>query len=198
MDSSPSDQSIALARGGDEGACRELVEHLYPTVIKIVRRHLPRRDEEEDLAQEVFMKVFAKLDRFSGKEPIAHWVSRIAVNTCFDRLRRQRVRPVMNFAELDLDEAEFLERALSESASAPSDASPEAAGELLEKLFASLNPREETVIRLLDLHEFSVQETCNQTGWGASKVKVTAMRARRKLKAALQRLESETNSKSAT
>ena len=59
----------------------------------------------------------------------------------------------------------------------------------LEKLLATLKPRERTVIQLLDLEERTVQETCNLTGWGASKVKVTAMRARRKLREQLQRLE---------
>ena len=69
------------------------------------------------------------------------------------------------------------------------DTSPESAGELIEKLLQSLNPREQMAIRLLDLEERSVQEVCDLTGWGASKVKVTAMRARRKLTKALERLE---------
>ena len=61
-----------------------------------------------------------------------------------------------------------------------------------ERLLESLNPREQLVIRLLDLEENTIQETCNLTGWGASKVKVTAFRARKKLRQALQRLEAQT------
>ena len=67
----------------------------------------------------------------------------------------------------------------------------ELAKELLETLLATLTHNEQVVIRLLDLQEKSILETCELTGWGASKVKVTAMRARRKLKRALTRLESE-------
>ena len=160
-------------------------------MISIVRKHRPRRDDEEDLAQEVFMKTFAKIDQYAGKQPLSHWFSRIATNTCYDRLRRQKIRPVYNFAELDIDEAEFLERALTDE-SGPSETDGESAAELVEKLLSTLNPREQTVIRLLDLDENSVRETCNLTGWSASKVKVTAHRARRKLRQALMRIEATT------
>ena len=61
--------------------------------------------------------------------------------------------------------------------------------ELLTKLFAALNPREQMVVRMLDLQEFSVAEVCELTGWQASRVRVTAMRARRKLNKSLERLE---------
>ena len=47
-------------RQRDQVAARELVDHLYPLVIRIVRSHLPRRVAEEDLCQEVFMKMFSR------------------------------------------------------------------------------------------------------------------------------------------
>ncbi len=47
---------IKLTRNSDEAAATKLVEHLYPTVIRIVRNHLPRRESEEDLSQEIFLK----------------------------------------------------------------------------------------------------------------------------------------------
>ena len=62
--------------------------------------------------------------------------------------------------------------------------------ELLNRLIATLNPREQIVIRLLDLEEKSVAEICDLTGWGSSKVKVTAMRARKKLANHLKKLNS--------
>ena len=79
MEQPPDDEIVALVRRGDEGASRVLVERLYPTIAGIIRKHLPRREEEEDLIQEVFMKLFAKMDSYAGKQPIAHWASRIAV-----------------------------------------------------------------------------------------------------------------------
>ena len=79
-------------REHDEAASRALVERLYPLVSRVVRANLPRRDEPEDLMQGVFLKMFSKLEQFRGEVPRA-WVSRLALTTCLDQLRRQKVRP---------------------------------------------------------------------------------------------------------
>ncbi|MBU6401869.1 MAG: hypothetical protein KGS61_16255 [Verrucomicrobia bacterium] len=82
-------ECLAHARRQDQDAARSLVEHLYLTVIRIVRRHLPRRAAEEDLAQEIFVQIFQQLDRFQGEAPLEHWVSRIAVNHCLPEVPRR-------------------------------------------------------------------------------------------------------------
>ena len=85
---------LVRVRQRNEDAARVLVEHLYPLVIKIVRAHRPSRLDETDLAQEIFMKMFANLEQYRGVVPFEHWVSRVAVTTCLDRLRAQKRRPV--------------------------------------------------------------------------------------------------------
>jgi len=185
---------LAAVRDGNESVARDLVEMLYPLVISIVRRHCPRSEAEEDLCQEVFMKMFSKLSQYSGPQAFEHWVSKIALHTCYDRLRRQETRKVMSFAELGTEERQFLQRAESLNGSTNSprsiEGTPGLAREVLEKLFSSLKPREQMIVRLLDLEERSVKEVCDLLGWGASRVRVTAMRARRKLGSALETLES--------
>src|SRR5512137_1207494 len=91
---------IERVRQRDEEAARQLLRHLYPLVIKLVRAHLPRRTSEEDLAQTVFMKIFANLDQYSGSVPLEHWVSRISINTCLNQLRLERVRPELRWSDL--------------------------------------------------------------------------------------------------
>ena len=97
--------------GAHEGpGCRRcLVEYLYPTVIRIVRRHLPRRAAEEHLAQDIFVKMFAKLDQYRGEVPLEHWVSRIAVNHCLNALRAQKARPESRMADLSEDQMAALD-----------------------------------------------------------------------------------------
>src|SRR5256885_5374687 len=68
---------VQAALQHDDEAARELVRRLYPLVAKIVRSHRPRRASEEDLCQMIFIRTFQKLNQFSGKVPIEHWVSRI-------------------------------------------------------------------------------------------------------------------------
>jgi RNA polymerase sigma-70 factor (ECF subfamily) len=187
---------LDAVRRGDEAVCRQIVDMLYPLVISIVRNHLPRTEAEEDLTQEIFMKMFSRLKQYSGKQPFEHWVSRIALNTCYDKLRRQKARKVSSFTELGAEESDFLDRALpgDRDQPKPREGGRELAFDLLSKLFTSLKPREQMVVRMLDLQEMTVAEVCELTGWGASRVRVTAMRARRKLGDALTRLEQESSS----
>lgn len=189
---------LEAVRRGDEAVCRQVVEMLYPLVISIVRNHLPKTEAEEDLTQEIFMKMFSRIKQYSGKQPFEHWVSRIALFTCYDRLRRQKARKVSSFADLGAEEADFLERALlgSRDQPRPREGGRELALELLAKLFDALNPREQMIVRMLDLEEKTVAEVCELTGWGNSRVRVTALRARRKLGQALQRLEQNSPSPS--
>jgi RNA polymerase sigma-70 factor (ECF subfamily) len=181
---------VERVRAGDQAAARALVEHLYPQVIRIVRARLPRRDAEEDLAQDIFLKMFSRLDQYHGNVPLAHWVSRIAVTTCIDRLRRQRRRPEFRWADLSENEAQVLDQVLSDEASpAPDDAV--AASELVEKLFHQLKPEDQMVLRLLDLEQKTIAEICALTGWNSSLVKVRAFRARRKLRRLFEELQQQ-------
>ena len=178
---------VRSVQQGDEAAARALFNHLFPLVIKVVRAHLPRRTSEEDLVQAVFMKLFAKLDQFSGRVPLEHWVSRIAVNTCLNQISTERVRPELRWA--DLSEAE--ERVLQSLASTTDDLEPShnlASRELVDKLLERLSPADRLVITLMHLEGRTVEEVRQITGWNASLIKVRAFRARRKMKKHLETL----------
>ena len=115
-------------------------------------------------------------------------MSRLTINTCYDWLRKRKARPLVSYSDLGETEAEILEKTL---AGDPLEQKESIASmrALLDRLISSLKPREQIVIRLLDLEEKSVQDVGELTGWGASKIKVTAMRARKKLRDLLQKLE---------
>ncbi len=172
---------LERVRERDQGAARELVEELYPLVIRIVRSHLPRRVPEEDLAQEIFLKMFTRIAQYQGAVPFSHWVSRIAVTTCIDHLRAQKRRPEFRMADLSEAEADVLGSVMTDEndVSAP-DAM--AAHELVHKLLAQLKPEDQLVVRLLDLEQKTIAEISAITGWSQSLVKVRAFRARRKLR----------------
>ncbi|MBA3544593.1 MAG: RNA polymerase sigma factor [Chthoniobacterales bacterium] len=181
---------VAAAREHDEAAARELVRRLYPLVLKMVRSHRPRRAAEEDLCQMIFIKIFQKLDQFSGKVPLEHWVSRIAINTCLNQIQAEKVRPEFRHADLSDDEVAVVNN-LSATAE---DLGPDhlfAARDLVERLLAALKPAERLVIDLLYLQQLSVAEIQDVTGWGASMVKVRAFRARQKLRSQLEQFTSE-------
>lgn len=179
---------IAQAKQGDDAAACWLVESLHGHILRIVRNHLPRHADEQDLVQEVFMKMFSRIESFRSDRPFPNWVARIALNTCYDHLRRQKSRPELRFSDLGNEDIEFIE-SLIESSSATSSSPVNRDGQsLVNSLLATLNPREQMVLRLMDLEKKSVREISDLTGWGSSKIKVTAMRGRRKLNTQLKLL----------
>jgi len=179
---------IKRVRNSDEAASKSLVELMYPNIIRIVRNHLPRREAEEDLCQEIFLKLFSKLRQFRADMPFEHWVSRIAVNSCIDHLRKQRIRPEFRWSDFTVEQEAMLDN-LKNSAILPPERSPEEARALLDRLMQGLKPDERAVINWLHLEEKSVAEICDLTGWSASKVKVIAFRGRQKLSSIVKRLE---------
>jgi RNA polymerase sigma-70 factor (ECF subfamily) len=178
---------VQAALRHDDEAARELVRRLYPLVAKMVRSHRPRRTSEEDLCQMIFIKIFQKLGQFSGKVPLEHWVSRVAVNTCLSQIESERIRPELRHADLSEEEQAVVENL----ATATDELAPDrqfASRELIEHLFEFLKPVERLVIDLLYLQGRSVEEIHQITGLGAAAIKVRAFRARQKMKKHLTKL----------
>ena len=187
MDDNDARALVEAALRHHDDAARELVRRLYPFVAKMVRAHRARRTSEEDLCQMIFIKVFQKLSQFSGKVPLEHWVSRIAVNTCLNQIAAEKVRPELRHADLSEEE-----QAVVENLAASSDElSPDrrfASRQLVEHLLDLLKPAERLIIDLLYLQGRSVEEIRKMTGWSAALIKVRAFRARRKMKEQLTRI----------
>jgi RNA polymerase sigma-70 factor (ECF subfamily) len=174
---------LKRVRENDQDAARAMVEQLYPLVIRIVRSHLPRRTAEEDLAQEVFVKLFSRLDQYEARRdvPFEHWVSRMAVRTCLDALRAEKRRPELRWSDLTEEETAWLDYLVAEAPAAPEVPASDAR-EVVEKLLAQLPPPDRVVITMLDLEQRPVKEIAGITGWSVTLVKVRAFRARQKLR----------------
>ena len=187
MDDSNASALVKAALQHDDEAARALVRQLYPLVSKLVRAHRPRRTAEEDLCQMIFIKVFQKLSQFSGKVPLEHWVSRIAVNTCLNQIESERVRPELRHADLSEEEQAVVENlAISADELAPDRRF--ASRQLVEHLLDTLKPVERLAIDLLYLQGRSVEEIRKITGWSAALIKVRAYRARQKMKGQLAKI----------
>jgi len=177
-------------RRRDENAARRLMEHLHPLILKLVRAHLPRRTAEEDLVQTTFMKIFANLDQYAGAVPLEHWVSRIAINTCLNQLAAEKVRPEVRWADLSEEQSQVLENLPStEEQLDPGESL--AAREVVEKLLATLIPRDRILLTLLHLEGRTPREVQKLTGWNGTLIRGRAFKARRRLKKQFHQLMSE-------
>jgi RNA polymerase sigma-70 factor (ECF subfamily) len=180
-DDGVSRELVAAVLRQDEDAARELVRSLYPLVAKLVRAHRPARSAEEDLCQMIFIKIMQNLSQFSGKAPIEHWVSRIAVNTCINQIQAEKVRPELREADLSEEQVAVIQNLAATTAELAPDQSF-ASRELVEHLMNALKPAERLVIDLLYLQQRSVTEIQRVTGWSGALIKVRAFRARQKMK----------------
>lgn len=182
---------VRRARDGDDDAARQILFTLHPMVLRLVRANLPRRTDEEDLVQTVFMKVFAKIDQYSGKVPLEHWVSRITVNACLSQIEKERVRPELRLSDLTEEEEEALSALAMTSGEMPASQAV-ASHELVSKLLDLLSAPDRMVVTLLHLDGRSVAEVSAMTGWNVAVVKIRAFRARLKLRKHLKTLMAET------
>lgn len=176
----------------DERAFNELVELYQDRVFRLVFRMLGRRDEAEDLTQEVFVQVFKAISTFRGDSKLATWVYRIAVNLCKNRVKylwRRRTE-----AQDDFESAQ--ERRSMQSAGGVTSgevAGPEQAVQgyqmevVIKRCIAELEPDFSEVLVLRDVEGLSYEEITEITGLAEGTVKSRIHRARTILKAKVER-----------
>jgi len=159
-------------RAGDAAAERQLVEELYPRVAGIIQSLRPRRELVEDLAQEVFLRMFSRLGQYRGGA-FPSWVDAITRRVCYDALRKQKVRPEWRFADFPEDPAE--------REAEDGNASSRESAELLEKLFARMDPAQVWLLREVELAGRTADEVAREMGWTKVATRLRLMRARRLL-----------------
>ena len=82
---------VARVAVGDQEAVRELVDRHITGLMAVARRLLGSQHEAEEIAQEVFLRVWANAAKWQpGRAAFATWMHRVAINLCYDRLRRRR------------------------------------------------------------------------------------------------------------
>lgn len=171
-------------RAGSTDDFAEIVRRHQSRVFAILHRYERDAHRVEDLAQETFLKVWRALAQFDGRAPFEHWLSRIAVHTALDHLRRQkRHQPEIGLPELGEEALDWLR-----SPGDGNDLDARNAAEILDLALRELPPADRMVITLQGIEGRSVKEIAALTGTSGVAVRVRALRARVKLKRALERL----------
>jgi RNA polymerase sigma-70 factor (ECF subfamily) len=169
----------------DQHAFGELVRR-YQSPVRAFLARLARGDAHlaDDLAQETFLKAWRALGQFDGRAPFEHWISRIAVHTALDHLRREkRHKNEIGFPDLGEDALDWLRSPEEKNELAARDAA-----EVLHRALDQLAPADRVVITMQELEGRSVKEIAAVLGVSGIAVRVRAVRARAKLKHALERL----------
>jgi RNA polymerase sigma-70 factor, ECF subfamily len=179
---------ISQVVAGNVNAFERLLEKYQNLVMRIVKKHAPR-DQVKDLTQEAFIRTFQSLPTFEGGNSFPHWVSTIAVRTCYDFWRKRGRAREISVSFLDGEHQAWLEAALFDKSSQTFQERGLAreAGEILDWALGKLSAEDRIVLELVYLEDHSVKEAARLLGWSIAKVKVRAFRSRRKLHKLLSR-----------
>lgn len=172
----------ASALAGSEDAFRELVRRFERPVYSLIVRMVQDPSLAEDLAQEVFVKAYRRLDSYDPERKLSSWLFKIAHNTTIDHLRRGVPETVPLEAEKDDERAGLSSVLPDESVESPAaGAERKDLARALEKAIATLRPEYREAVLMFYAEGASYQEICEVTGLPMGTVKTNLHRARKQL-----------------
>ena len=189
----PDDRELVRrAQAGNKEAFEELVRRHQHRVFAVAGGILRRREDVEDIAQQVFVKAFFSIKRFDQRAAFSTWLYKITVNECWDLLRKKKVRPLVY--ESDLSEEQAQQFAASERLdSGAQDISDKLeAQQQVELLLQDLDERDRMMLILKEVEGFAIEEIAEILDLNANTVKVRLFRARRRVVNQVRKRRSQT------
>ena len=180
---------VRRAQSGDETAFREIVEKYQSKVFSIIHGIVRQRNDVEDIAQQVFTKVYFSIRNFDFRSSLITWIYKITVNECFDYLRKKKVRKLVYESDLSEDEVRRVENTEPPVDRQPRADSTLARRDYLLKLMMRVSEEERTLLMLKEVEGYSVEELAEKMSMNENTIKVKLFRARQKLVKASQKLD---------
>jgi len=173
---------IERAQRGEGAAFAFLVERYQQRVFALVFRLVRRRDEVEDLAQEIFIKALRAIGSYDFRSSFVTWLRRVAVNHCYDYLRKERASRVSYYWQMGEESRRQVEvQAESREGGARGPEEQAALADLVAKLLERAPPDDRVILGLKELEELSVEEIAEILNLKQSTVKVRLHRARKRM-----------------
>ena len=168
---------------GEQQAFEVLVHRYSRLVFRVIRGMVPGA-EVEDIGQEAFLRAYRSLGQIQQGSSVGPWLARIAVNLCYDHLRRLRWRQERSFSELGPEETTVLDR-LARDESTLREIDRLFLRNLAEKLLGQLTPQDRAVLLLKEREGMETKEVARILGCSEVAVRLRLFRARRALRTLL-------------
>src|SRR3954462_2892874 len=190
LDHRQTDEAALVRRiqAQDELAFREIVERYQAKVFSIIYGILRNRNDAEDIAQQVFAKIYFSIKNFDFRSSLLTWIYKITVNECYDYLRKKRVRKLVYESDFSADDSQRVENSEPAGAHGPAVDQQLAQQDLIFKLLSKISEEDRTLILLKEVEGHSVADSSQITGINEKTIKVKLFRARQKLVKAAGRL----------
>jgi len=178
---------VARLKAGDQIAFREMVERYQSKIRSVTFGILGSREDADEIAQEVFAKVYFALPSFDARSSLYTWIYRIAVNECYGFLRKRRLTLVYGSDSPD----DILSTRMQEVAD-PRPVTDRAVmqRDFVNKLLARVPEDDRLLLLLKEVEGFSLAELSEMTGLNLNTLKVRLFRTRQRLIKAAAQLES--------
>lgn len=179
---------IQRAQRGEREAFGFLVERYQRRVFSQVFRLVRRRDEVEDIVQEVLIKAFRAIRSYNFQSPFGAWLSRVAVNHCYDYLRKARASRVSYYWQMGEESVRRVEAQAENFQRHYLDPEQQATlGDFVGKLLDRAPAKDRVLLGLKELEGLSVEEIAEVMNLKQSTVKVRLHRARKRMLEDLKR-----------
>ena len=189
----PDEEIVAAVLGGDIESFEELILRYQPRIFGMARKYFRNESDVEDLVQTIFTKTYKKLGSFKKTAPFEHWFMRLSVNTCYDALRRRTKHCEQAVSDLMFEDESWQNR-LDNIPDSEDQESLDKANELVHSVMEQISNKARIVLTMQELEGRSIKEISELTGWSISLVKGQAFRARKEMRAAVERfLKKEDN-----
>src|ERR1019366_6186598 len=179
---------VKRVQARDEIAFREIVERYQAKVFSIIYGILRNRNDAEDIAQQVFAKIYFSIQNFDFRSSLLTWIYKITVNECYDYLRKKRVRKLVYESDFSDEDAQRMEASEPAVDSAVPADTRLAQRDLILKLLSKVSEEERTLLLMKEVEGHSVEELAGMTGLNENTIKVKLFRTRQKLLKAAGRL----------
>jgi len=179
---------VGRCQKGDSLAFEELVRKYQQTVFNLAYHYLGSRNEIEDVAQKVFTKIYFSLPKFDSRRPFFPWLYRIAINQCYDELRRIRRQKTHTFSELSLEETSSIEKLMSQNeVPQSSDESRQEMQTLMQKTLNQLPNQQRLAIVLRDFEVIPYSKIAEILKCTEQAARLKVFRARARLKTLIEK-----------
>lgn len=173
---------VRRAQADDKEAFEELVRRHQHRVFAVAGGILRKREDVEDIAQQVFVKAYFSLKRFDQRAAFSTWLYKITVNECWDLLRKKKVRPLVYESDLSEEQArQVLTSEEKRNSRVPDVSDRLEARQRVERLLDGLDGRDRLMLVLKEVEGFSIEEIAEALELNANTVKVRLFRARRRV-----------------
>ncbi len=171
---------IAKAQGGDAAAFNQVVTAYRRRILGTISRLIGRPEDVEDVAQEVFIRLYFSLEQLRTPEVFEPWLYRLTVNACYDYLRKSRRRLEFRMADLS-DQQVMMADAAAGTRVQDDDSEKRRVHDTVNNLLGSVSEDDRILLTLKEVEGLSLKELEKVYKVNENALKVRLFRARQRV-----------------